>query len=152
MVTNRSAPPGTIVPILCYRDTKVAIEWLCRVFGFRESLRWGPNDNQDAELSIGGGAIFVRGPRRPDGLTERSLRPPLAEQASHSVMVAVEDVDEHHTRAVAEGARVHRELRTYPVIGERQYSALDLDGHLWTFTQSVADVDPHDWAEVAEGR
>jgi hypothetical protein len=38
------------------------------------------------------------------------------------------------------------------VIGERQYSVLDLDRHLWTFTQSVADVDPHDWAEVAGGR
>jgi uncharacterized glyoxalase superfamily protein PhnB len=118
-----------------------------RVFGFREALRGGPDDNQDAQLETGDGAIFVRGPRGPDGVTERSLRPPLANQASHSVLVAVDDVDGHHERAVAEGARLHRELRTYPMIGERQYSALDLDGHLWTFTQSVADVDPHTWAE-----
>jgi hypothetical protein len=53
---------------------------------------------------------------------------------------------------VADDARLHRELRTDPVIGERQYSVLELDGHLWTFRQSVADVDPHDWAKVAEGR
>jgi uncharacterized glyoxalase superfamily protein PhnB len=57
-------------------------------------------------------------------------------------MVAVDDVDKHHERAVAEGANLHRELQTYPVIGERQYSVEDLGGHLWTFTQSVADVDP----------
>ena len=34
------------------------------------------------------------------------------------------------------------------MIGERQYSVLDLEGHLWTFTQSVADVDPRDWAKL----
>jgi uncharacterized glyoxalase superfamily protein PhnB len=63
-------------------------------------------------------------------------------------MVAVDDVDKHHERAVAEGANLDRELQTYPVIGERQYSVEDLGGHLWTFTQSVADVDPRDWADL----
>ena len=145
---NRSAPPGTMVPLLCYGDTKLAIEWLCRVFGFRESLRWGPRDNPDAQLETGQGAILVRRARGPDGLTDRFLRPPVANEASHGVLVAVDDVDEHHRRAMAEGARLHRELETYPRIGERQYSVLDLDGHLWTFSQSVADVDPHEWAEV----
>ena len=29
--------------------------------------------------------------------------------------------------------------------GERQYSVLDPAGHLWTFTQSVADVTPETW-------
>ncbi|MEK6226648.1 MAG: hypothetical protein AABM40_10210 [Chloroflexota bacterium] len=29
----------------------------------------------------------------------------------------------------------------YPY-GERRYSALDLAGHHWTFSQSIADVDP----------
>jgi uncharacterized glyoxalase superfamily protein PhnB len=146
MVANRSAPPGTMVPILCYDDTRAAIEWLSRVFGFRESLRWGSSENPDAELDIGDGAIFVRGPRRSVEVTERVLRPPVASEASHSIMVAVDDVDKHHERAVAEGASLHRELQTYPVIGERQYSVEDLGGHLWTFTQSVADVDPRDWA------
>lgn|SRR5262245_35541742 len=137
-----------MVPLLCYTDTKPAIEWLCRVFGMRESLRWGPDDHPDAQLELGQGAIFVRRARGPDGLTQRQLRPPLAGEASHGVLVAVDDVDEHYRRAMAEGARLHRELETHPLIGERQYSVLDLDGHLWTFSQSVADVDPHDWAEV----
>ena len=29
--------------------------------------------------------------------------------------------------------------------GERQYTAEDLAGHRWSFTQSVADVAPGDW-------
>src|SRR5262245_3874696 len=148
MVTNRSAPPGTMVPLLCYRDTRLAIAWLCRVFGLREALRWGPKDTPDAQLRTGQGAIFGRRARSAEGLTERALRPPRAGEASHGVLVAVDDVDEHYQRAMAEGARLHRELETYSGIGERQYSVLDLEGHLWTFTQSVADVDPHDWAEV----
>jgi len=32
----------------------------------------------------------------------------------------------------------------YPY-GERQYSAEDLGGHRWTFSQSIADVDPASW-------
>ena len=137
-----------MVPLLCYQDTKLAIEWLCRVFGFREALRWGPSETPDAQLETGQGAILVRRARGPDGLTGRCLRPPLADEASHGVLVAVGDVDGHYQRATAEGARLQRELQTYPGIGERQYSALDLDGHLWTFSQSVADVDPRDWAEI----
>jgi len=27
VATNRAAPPGTMVSLLCYRDTKPAIEW-----------------------------------------------------------------------------------------------------------------------------
>ena len=30
MVTNRSAPTATIVPILIYEDVRQAIDWLCR--------------------------------------------------------------------------------------------------------------------------
>lgn len=29
--------------------------------------------------------------------------------------------------------------------GERQYSAEDVGGHGWTFSQSIADVDPSIW-------
>jgi uncharacterized glyoxalase superfamily protein PhnB len=32
--------------------------------------------------------------------------------------------------------------------GERQYSAEDLGGHVWTFSQSIADVDPASWGGI----
>jgi len=145
VVKNRSAPPGAVVPGLCYEDTAAAIEWLTRVFGFEEDVRWGPPEMPSAQLTIGEGAIFVFGPRGPEE-HGRTFRAPRGDELSHSVMVAVDDVDAHHRHAVGHGATVVNELRTWPRIGERQYSVLDLGGHSWTFTQSVADVDPHEWA------
>ena len=59
-------------------------------------------------------------------------------------MVRVADVDAHHARAVAARATIVNAPTTYP-FGERQYSALDLGGHRWTFSQSVADIDPSSW-------
>jgi hypothetical protein len=36
--------------------------------------------------------------------------------------------------------------------GERQYTAKDVGGHRWTFSQSIADVDPADWGgELVDG-
>jgi uncharacterized glyoxalase superfamily protein PhnB len=58
--------------------------------------------------------------------------------------VRVEDADAHHDRAVDAGARITSPPTDYPY-GERQYSAEDPGGHLWTFSQSIADVDPADW-------
>jgi len=31
------------------------------------------------------------------------------------------------------------------VYGERQYAALDLDGHHWLFSQHARDLSPADW-------
>jgi uncharacterized glyoxalase superfamily protein PhnB len=42
------------------------------------------------------------------------------------------------------GATVLGTPTDYPY-GERQYSALDPGGHRWTFSQSIADVDPAAW-------
>jgi uncharacterized glyoxalase superfamily protein PhnB len=59
-------------------------------------------------------------------------------------MVRVPDVDEHCERARQHGAQIVSPPADYPY-GERQYSADDPDGHRWTFSQSIADVDPREW-------
>jgi hypothetical protein len=41
MITNRSMPPGVIIPELPYYDVNQAATWLCQAFGFRERLRIG---------------------------------------------------------------------------------------------------------------
>ena len=61
-----------------------------------------------------------------------------------SVHVRVDDVDAHHQQAVRAGAHVLNPPTDYPY-GERQYTAEDPGGHRWTFSQSIADVDPADW-------
>jgi uncharacterized glyoxalase superfamily protein PhnB len=128
---NRSFPPGTVIPELAYPDVGQAVAWLCRAFGFRERLRIA---DHRAQLTIGRGSIVVIGPREVDasGMT------------SHSIMVQVEDVASHCERARTFGARIVREPADH-VFGERQYTAEDLAGHVWTFSQSIADVHPKDW-------
>jgi uncharacterized glyoxalase superfamily protein PhnB len=129
MTNNRSMPPGPVIPELPYADVPAAARWLCNAFGFRERLRIGAHRIQ---LHVGAGAIVVVEASATSGAS------------GCRVMVPVADVDAHHARAVAAGARVVGEPTTYP-FGERQYSALDVGGHRWTFSQSVADSDPATW-------
>ena len=82
----------------------------------------------------------------------RELRPnefdaPLG--IGHSVTIRIEDADGHCERAKARGARITQEPTTHS-FGERQYNAEDFAGHSWTFSQSVADVDPAEWGGKAE--
>ena len=62
--------------------------------------------------------------------------------------VRVEDADRHHEQAAKRGARIMHPPTDYPY-GERQYSAADLGGHPWTFSQSIADVDPASWGATS---
>ena len=71
--------------------------------------------------------------------------------SGHSVMVRVDDVDAVHARAVAHGAEV-REAPTDHAYGERQCTLVDLGGHIWTFSESIADVDPADWGGALRDR
>ena len=48
---------------------------------------------------------------------------------------------------MAAGAEILLAPQTYP-FGERQYSARVLDGHVWTFTESVADAPFEDWGGI----
>jgi uncharacterized glyoxalase superfamily protein PhnB len=124
-------PSSVVIPVLAYADVGKAVEWLCRTFGFVERLRIG---NHRAQLSFGDGSIVVarkQGDRRGAGL-------------AHSVMVRLADIDSHFQRAKKCGARIVHPPADYPY-GERQYTVEDIGGHIWTFSQTVADVDPETW-------
>ncbi|MGE0866149.1 MAG: VOC family protein [Vicinamibacterales bacterium] len=135
MAINRGMPNSTVIPELAYPDVKVAADWLCRAFGFKPRLLIG---GHRAQLSIGDGAMVV---------TQRAGVTAPDAPATHAVMVRVADVDAHHAAAVAAGATVSGPPATFPY-GERQYTAVDPGGHRWTFSQSVADIDPASWGGV----
>jgi uncharacterized glyoxalase superfamily protein PhnB len=59
-------------------------------------------------------------------------------------MVRVDGVDAHCARALAHGAEVLRPPTDDPY-GERQYIGGRLRRHSWTFSQSIADVNPASW-------
>jgi uncharacterized glyoxalase superfamily protein PhnB len=131
---NRSMPRGTIIPELAYADVREAADWLCRCFGFVERLRIA---DHRAQLVFGEGSVIVVGYRGDAGASPSGM-------PTHSIMVRVPAVDQHYERARQAGARIFAPPTDYPY-GERQYSAEDLGGHCWTFSQTIADVDPGSW-------
>ena len=132
---NRSVPSSGVIPVLTYPDVRAAVAWLAAAFGFEERLRIG--DGHRSQLIAGEGAIIVA-----DVGADR--RPPRPDNVTHSVMVRVQDLDSHLSRALAHGAHIVMEPTSFE-FGERQYSAEDLAGHRWTFSETLADVDPTDW-------
>jgi uncharacterized glyoxalase superfamily protein PhnB len=130
MIQNRSIPAASIIPELGYPDVPAAAKWLADAFGLRVRLRIGDHRIQ---MTFGNGAIVV-GQHEFLGEPTRGA----------SVLVRVEDVDAHWARACAAGATIVREPETHR-FGERQYTVADVGGHRWTFSQSVADVDPAAW-------
>jgi uncharacterized glyoxalase superfamily protein PhnB len=113
-----------VIPELAYADVAEAAEWLCAAFGFRERLRIG---NHRAQLVYGDGALVV-----------------IEGAGTSTVLVRVEDADAHCEQAERHGARILSPPADFPY-GERQYNAEDIGGHRWTFSQSIADVDPASW-------
>jgi uncharacterized glyoxalase superfamily protein PhnB len=122
--------------VLTYPDVRAAVGWLAAAFGAVEHVRIG--DGHRAQMSIGGGAFIVA------ESTPTRHPPDRSEPVSISIMVRVEDVRSHCARARAAGAAVVDEPADH-VYGERQYSASDLAGHRWTFTESIADVAPEEY-------
>jgi uncharacterized glyoxalase superfamily protein PhnB len=122
---NRSVPSVSVIPELPYPDVREAAEWLCRAFGFRERLQIG--DHRAQLVYEDGAVIVIQGVAGPSHL-----------------LVRVEDADAHRVQAEGAGAKIRSEPTDWPY-GERQYSAEDPGGHIWTFSESIADVDPADW-------
>jgi uncharacterized glyoxalase superfamily protein PhnB len=127
---NRTMPPSTVIPVLVYEDVEEAIGWLCDKFGFQ--VRWQVGDHR-AQLWLNGGTVVITEPRTSEALG-----------GSQSLLVRVPDVRAHCARARERGAKILSEPRDFQY-GERQYTAEDLGGHHWNFSQSIADVAPEDW-------
>ena len=62
-------------------------------------------------------------------------------------MVRVEDANAHCERARAQRCEILMEPTDFEY-GERQYQAVDLAGHHWTFCETLADVAPEEWGGV----
>ena len=141
MRPNRSIPASTVVPVLIYPDVREAVEWLTAAFGFSERVQIG--ENHRSQLRFGDGAVIV-------GDMRHDRRPPRPGEATHSVMVRVDDARAHCEHARRHGAEILMEPTDFEY-GERQYSAADPAGHQWTFSETLDDVAPEDWGGVLVG-
>ena len=123
----------TVIPALQYQDARAAIEFLCTAFGFaRKAVHEGEGGAiAHAELTLGNGMIML-GSVNQSEYGKLLVRPRDAGGVTMSIYVIVDDVDAHFARAKAAGAAVTREPVTQDY-GGRDYTAKDLEGHVWTF-------------------
>jgi uncharacterized glyoxalase superfamily protein PhnB len=117
-----------VIPVLIYPDPAAAADWLCKAFGFTVRLRIA---NHRIQMRAGDGCFTI---------AEGNVKP----ERSHLTQVRVEDARAHCERARSLGAIILTEPTDH-VYGERQYNAQDFHGHLWDFTQTIADTRPEDW-------
>jgi uncharacterized glyoxalase superfamily protein PhnB len=131
--------------MLAYADAEGAIGWLTAAFGFRE--REGQRHTDEAgvvthaELELDGATIMLatpnadyEGPRRHAETCEAARRWLDNPWVIDGVFVEVDDLERHHARAVAAGARILRPPED-PGVGVRLYSVEDPEGHRWMFCQ-----------------
>jgi uncharacterized glyoxalase superfamily protein PhnB len=138
---NRSIPSATVIPELTYPDVRAAVDWLSAAFGFGERVRIG--EDHRSQMNVGDSAVIAA----DDSHGRTSPRPG---ESTHAVIVRVDDARAHCERARAHGARILMEPTDFEY-GERQYTAEDLAGHQWTFSQTLADVAPEEWGGQSVG-
>jgi len=140
MKSNRSIPSATVIPVLIYPDVREAVAWLEQAFGFKERVQIG--EDHRSQLSFGDGGVIV-------GDVRHDRRPPRPGEATHSVMVRLQDARAHCEHARAHGANILMEPTDFEY-GERQYTAEDPAGHQWTFSETLTDVAPEEWGGISK--
>jgi uncharacterized glyoxalase superfamily protein PhnB len=118
-------PSSTVIPVLHYLNVAEAVERLQVAFGFQLRLLIG---NHRAQMKAGVGDFVIA----------------HGEPGMMQIMVRVEDAKEMYERARESGFVVSGAPVDFPY-GERQFSVEDHAGYIWTFSQSIADVDPAEW-------
>ncbi len=134
---------SVLTPSATYQDPLAAIAWLERAFGFEIAMLLTDDQGEiaHAEVAHCGAHIGVmREWSSPALLGPVEMKSPKTVGASTQfVWVTVDDVRAHCERARAAGAQIVQEPTDQPY-GDRTYRALDCEGHVWSFRQSVRVV------------
>jgi uncharacterized glyoxalase superfamily protein PhnB len=133
-----------IVSCVFYKDPIAAMHWLEKAFGFETTTLLTDADGNvghaemsflDAPVGIGGewagpqlGGARMAAPANLGGAGTQFLRIELPE-----------GLDDHCARARAAGARITAEPEDQ-FYGARTYRAMDPEGHIWNFSQTVRVV------------
>jgi uncharacterized glyoxalase superfamily protein PhnB len=120
-------PAAPVAIAVHYAKPKAAARWLAATFGLSSPLPLPTDDDPGLtwiEFWVGNVPIIIFG-----------LEGTLAEgqPATHEPWVFVADLDAHLARAIAAGATIVTPIHQH---GYRAYTALDVEGHRWTFAQA----------------
>jgi len=147
-VGGEGGPPAeaarsAVTPYVSYRDPKAAYAWLETAFGLEPRIYVTDDAGElvHAEMTFRGQTIGVS-----RAWSDRHAAPADV-QGRNTQTVHLQlafEIDAHHARAVAAGAEIIRPLETQPY-GDRTYLALDMEGHVWSFGQTVAPMSPAQW-------
>src|ERR1700677_3906310 len=132
-------------PVVFYRDPKAALHWLEQAFGFETSMLVTDKEGRvgHAEMSFGEGRIGIGEEFGAEGLLgPAKMRSPASTDyvGTQFIRVTLESgIDAHCAKAEAAGARITQQPADQ-FYGARVYRALDLEGHVWNFDQTIADL------------
>ena len=118
------------IAFLNYRDTRTAVDWLERAFGFeRTSVHESNGKIAHAELRFGDGMIMLGAAFENDW----GMRTPGAlGGVNQGVYVIVDDIEAHYERARGADAEIVRPLADTDY-GSREFMARDPEGNIWSF-------------------
>ena len=128
--------------------TLAALAWLEKAFGFELAMLLEDADGNLAhsQMEFGDSYIMVGQEWSDDHKSPRSI----GGKNTQTVHIQVEgDLDAHCERARAAGAEIIAEPETQ-FYGDRTYRCRDLEGHIWTVSQTVKAVSREE-AEAASG-
>lgn len=125
---------STIIPCLRYHNALVAIDWLCRAFGFERHAVHADGDTvHHAQLRFGNGMLMLGSAETQSAWGAHTLQPKDAGGLStQGCCVVVRDADAHYARAKAAGAQIVIDIADQDY-GGRGYACRDIEGHLWWF-------------------
>lgn len=128
--------------MLAYANGPAAMDWLVRVFGFKERTRMldGAGRLAHGELAVEDGLIMLatpsphyEGPKQHREHCDRARRWSEVPYIVDGVLVLVDDVAAHFDRAQRAGANILSPLEPGPPAA--RYRAEDLEGHRWMFME-----------------
>ena len=134
---------AALTPTVFYKDPKTALTWLQEAFGFEVSLLLTDTEGNiaHAEMSHGDASLGVAGEWAGPQLGGARMKSPssLDGAATAFIWVSVGDIDIHAARAEAAGARISQRPEDQ-FYGDRTYRALDPEGHVWCFRETIREV------------
>jgi uncharacterized glyoxalase superfamily protein PhnB len=134
---------ASLTPTVFYKDARAALAWLQAAFGFEVSLLLTDAEGNlaHAEMSHGDASLGVAGEWAGPQLGGARMKSPasLDGAATAFIWVSVDDIDAHAARAESAGARISQRPEDQ-FYGDRTYRALDPEGHVWCFRQTIRDV------------
>ncbi|KHF42308.1 glyoxalase [Saccharomonospora viridis] len=137
-----------LAPYLYYTDATEAVEWLTRVFGFREKVRYVDAAGEVFQATLLAGDAEIQVTAVDSTYWEaKGVDGPVGQLN----VVYVDDVDAQYERVrAAVGESVELTTPQDQPYGARLFTVQDVGGNSWTFWQHISDVVdlPVGWQEI----